>query len=178
MPSTPAETISYSYGVNGRTASVTDNRGMTTLSYWPGTDEVQTVSDPVTGSITYTYLLNGARHTMAMTPPGTNPPTSTWTYNYLSGYNYACTEARDDASSVAPMLASIMDDQGRVVEYHMDILGTLHEVVSNQTYQGTTRVSYTDTVYKLGVSPTDPSQSHRRLVLSSFARKCTNRFRP
>ena len=48
--STPAETISYVYDGNGRTHSVQDNRGTTIIAYQDGTDLVQSVTDPVTGT--------------------------------------------------------------------------------------------------------------------------------
>ena len=72
---TPAETVSYSYGANGRTESVTDNRGTTSLVYETGNDRVSRITDSVTGQMSYTYLPDGER--AAMTLPGGGTWTST-----------------------------------------------------------------------------------------------------
>jgi YD repeat-containing protein len=41
----PAETVTYVYGNNSRTESVTDNRGTTALAYENGNDRVASVTD-------------------------------------------------------------------------------------------------------------------------------------
>jgi YD repeat-containing protein len=51
-----AQTFSYVYGANGRTSSVTDNRGTTSIAYEAGSDRVHSVTDPVTGTISYTLI--------------------------------------------------------------------------------------------------------------------------
>jgi hypothetical protein len=53
------------------------NRGTTEITYESGNDRVASVEDPVTGTVSYTYLLNGARATMSL------PGGGTWTYSYL-----------------------------------------------------------------------------------------------
>src|SRR5438270_7945600 len=57
----PGETVTYGYGGNGRTESVTDNRGQTLIAYEAGNDRVSNVTDPVTGQVGYTYRLTGER---------------------------------------------------------------------------------------------------------------------
>jgi hypothetical protein len=41
--------------------SVTDNRGTTTLAYETASDRVSSVTDPVTGAVSYTYFLGTER---------------------------------------------------------------------------------------------------------------------
>jgi RHS repeat-associated protein len=171
---TPAETVTYSYGANGRTASVTDNRGTTSISYEAGSDRVSSVTDPVTGTVSYTYDTFGDR--LSMTLPGGG----TWTYSFSSGSNLTLTEMlpKDDPNSLAPLLRSITDDQGRRVEFHYSLGGSLagttgdanswlsgrwNQVCSNLTYSGSNLVSYQESDYTYEVdsqsgypgSPTD-----------------------
>ena len=70
------ELISYGYDPNGRTSSVTDNRGTTSMGYEAGDDRLTSVTDPVTGTTSYQYRLSGARTSMAL------PGGGTWTYGY------------------------------------------------------------------------------------------------
>lgn len=71
----PDETIEYTYGANGRTETVTDDRGTTEITYETGNDRVASVEDPVTGTVGYTYRLTGERATMTLPNNG-----GTWTY--------------------------------------------------------------------------------------------------
>ena len=73
----PSETVSYTYGANGRTESVTDNRGTTTLAYEANRDAVTSVTDPVTGATSYTNGPFGERTTMTL------PGGGTWHCEYL-----------------------------------------------------------------------------------------------
>ena len=118
-----ADTIAYSYDGNGRTHSVTDNRGtstpyVTTMAYETGCDRVHSVTDSVTGTTSYTYDLLGDRLTMSL------PGGSTWTYTYLTvlpGYRSAplnCTCLPDqNPDHMTAILSQINDDQGRVIYY-------------------------------------------------------------
>lgn len=45
---------------------VTDNRGTTTLAYQAGNDRVASVTDPVTGAVSYTHGLAGERLTLSL----------------------------------------------------------------------------------------------------------------
>ena len=117
----PAETITYIYDTNGRTHSVQDNRGTTTMAYEAACDRVHSVTDPVTGTTAYTYNLFGSR--LSVTLPGGG----TWTYNYLTTQPTGNGQSAQDEYPVTPddnpehmaqHLASITDDQGRRVEYN------------------------------------------------------------
>lgn len=139
----PDETVSYDYGANGRTESVTDDRGTTTLAYESGNDRVASVTDPVTGAMSYTYLPSGARETVTL------PGGGTWAYDYVAqDPNWdESTLSQADPNSITPMLASITDDNGRIVEYSFDLLGTLLRARTNQTYSSGQLVSYQQTDY-------------------------------
>ncbi len=126
----PAETISYVYDGNGRTHSVQDNRGITTMAYEAGCDRVRSVTDPITGTASYTYDLLGDR--LSMTLPGGG----TWTYKYLTlspqnssnpnGYDNHVSMPDDNPDHITPILSSIQDDQGRVVNYTINAAGQLY----------------------------------------------------
>ena len=148
----PAETITYTYDTNGRTLTVHDNRGTTTMTYENGNDFVHSVTDPVTGTTTYTYRLSGERKTMTL------PGGGTWTYTYNADLRAAglpslsCNEAlpKDDPNSIANTLAMITDDQGRQVKFQYDYVGRLLATASDQVYttQGSA-VSEVLTTYNL-----------------------------
>ena len=142
--STSAETISYSYGANGRTESVTDNRGTTSLAYETRNDRVASVTDPVTGAVSYTYGLAGERLTMSL------PGGDTWTYGYgpnPGNSSSLCLLPKDDPNSIGQMLSRITDDQGRAVDYWLDESGRPYLVRSNQSFSGTNLVTYQATAY-------------------------------
>ena len=138
-----SEVVSYAYDLNGRTSSVTDNRGTTTMGYEGGDDRLISVTDPVTGTTSYTYRLSGARTSMTL------PGGGAWTYSYTSPYcAVPYMETKDDPNSVSQTLISITDDQGRRAEYHFDITGHLHESMTNQTFnQGGQQVGAVQSVY-------------------------------
>lgn len=117
----PGETVSYVYGANGRTESVTDGRGTTTPAYETGSDRVASVTDPVTGQTGYTYGLAGERLTISL------PGGGTWTYEL--GWNML---PKDDPNSVGKMVWKLTDDGGRIVEYSQNVSGVLREVRNNQ----------------------------------------------
>ncbi|MCC6443835.1 MAG: RHS repeat protein, partial [Armatimonadetes bacterium] len=73
----PGETVSYGYNADGSAASVTDNRGTTGFTYQYG--RVTDATDPVTGTIHYTYDPIGNR-TSVQAPNG-ETTTYTWDYN-------------------------------------------------------------------------------------------------
>lgn len=145
--STVAETISYAYDGNGRTHSVSDNRGMTVIAYENGNDRVSSVTDPVTGTISYTYTSLGERHSMTL------PGGGTWTYTYKSDasstFNWPYTMPKDDPSDVSELLTKITDDQGRIVETGFDFSGDLYNVRSDEVYNNSgTLVSSLQTTYQ------------------------------
>jgi RHS repeat-associated protein len=146
----PGETVSYTYGANGRTESVTDNRGTTTLAYETGNDRVASVTDPVTGTVSYTYALEG--HRLTTTLPGGG----TWTYSYREpeGQTWCVLPDPGSLDTIRPMLKKITDDQGREVKVSLDTTGRLHEVLSNITYSGASPVSYQHTLYSLDTPTT------------------------
>ena len=133
----PAETITYVYEANGRTYSVQDNRGTTTMAYEAGCDRVHSVTDPVTGTTSYTYRAGGERASVTLAGGGT------WSYQYAGGYVLP----GPDPSKLALALTGIVDDQGRRVSVGMSENG-LSYVLTNQVYnQGGSRVSYQETDY-------------------------------
>lgn len=142
--SAPAETITYNYGDvsgqpggNGRTVSVTDGRGTTTMAYEAGCDRVHSVTDPVTGTTSYTYRAGGERASVSL------PGGGTWTYEY---YLHYLLPAPDPAKMTLPLTA-IVDDQGRRVTVAMSENGLAY-VQTNQVYdQSGNRVSWLETDY-------------------------------
>lgn len=108
---TPGETISYDYGDNGQLNSVTDGRGTTTMQYETGCDRVKSVTDPVDGTIYYTYTPSGSIATKTICG-------GVWEYTYKT--NIDSTEPRaqltqDDPNSYAEIPDTITDDEGRVI---------------------------------------------------------------
>jgi RHS repeat-associated protein len=136
----PGETVTYGYGANGRTESVTDGRGTTTIAYETGNDRVASVSDPVTGAVSYTYGPGGERLTATL------PGGGTWTYTYATSTPGLL--PKDDPNSLSKRLTKITDDQGRILEYWTDQYGLLHEARVNQTFTGGSLTSYQKTTYK------------------------------
>lgn len=140
----PGENISYGYGANGRTESVTDNRGTTSIAYEAGCDRVSSVTDPVTGTISYTYLPTGERATMTL------PGGGTWTYSYVADpYSGGLMLGKEnDLNTVSRRLSRITDDQGRAVDYYMNGFGMPLYVKSNQVFgSGNVLQSYCRTDY-------------------------------
>lgn len=76
FPAPYPETTVYGYGANGRLESVTDNRGTTSLAYESGCDRVSSVTDPITGTISYTYTRRGSINTRTL------PDGRVWRYTY------------------------------------------------------------------------------------------------
>jgi RHS repeat-associated protein len=132
-----AETISYTYEADGRTQTVTDNRGTTSITY---EDEhyndytnyggrVYSVTDPITGTISYSYLLTGEKNTETL------PSGRVWSYYYEgepnppgefngqmgSGCYYML--PKDDPNSLVRWLLCITDNQGRTVNIVHDAIG-------------------------------------------------------
>lgn len=124
-------------------ATVADNRGTTTLAYESANDRVSSVTDPVTGAVGYTYGLAGQRVTMSL------PGGGTWTYSYGTSQNSTLAKGilpKDDPNSISPPLSKIVDDQGRIVEYKLDLAGRLHESKYNEVFNGGGQlVNYCDT---------------------------------
>lgn len=150
---TPSETVTYAYGLNGRLDSVTDNRGTTYIGYVTGCDRVASVDDPITRVISYTYTPMGSVATKTL------PGGGIWHYNYGTTGNFCL--PKDDPNSVAEKLVSIVDDQGRLVEFDMDQTGYLRSVKFNQTFQNGNLVSYCLTEYMLDGSPNStPNSRH------------------
>jgi uncharacterized protein RhaS with RHS repeats len=143
----PSETITYTYEGNGRTKAVTDNRGTTTLNYENGCDRVASVTDPVTGTVSYTYLPSGERATVTL------PDLTTTTYNYHATNIML---PKDDPNAVSRLLVNITDNDGRKVDLHYkdsfagtNTLGVVDYVRWNQVYSGSTLVSYCQATYTL-----------------------------
>lgn len=149
--SVAGETIAYGYGANGRTESVTDNRGTTLMTYENGSDRVKSVTDPVTGTISYTYLATGERKTV------TTPAGDTTTYDYAEEPNPPPgTEGfifdAENPNSVTHNMSRITDAQGRRVdliwlsqETNCNAVGRLHGFRFNQTFDNNSNlVSYTE----------------------------------
>ncbi len=121
---TPAETVSYVYGANGRTESVTDGRGTTGMAYEPQADRVAGVTDPVTGTTSYTYGVSGERASLTL------PGGGTLLYEYKpSVVQYP--GSGQEADKVSRVLSKITDDQGRVVLVTTDGFGRLLRVRHN-----------------------------------------------
>ena len=137
---TAAETVSYSYGGNGRTESISDNRGTTSLSYESSCDRVHSTADPVTGTTTYAYGLAGERLSMDL------PGGGRWTYGYDRSPVIGCL-SKDDPNSLSHNLATLTDDQGRRVDVYLDQSGRCWETLTNEAFSGTNLVSYTDMLY-------------------------------
>jgi RHS repeat-associated protein len=156
---TPSETVTYGYGANGRTETVSDNRGMTTLAYEPGCDRVRSVTDPVTGTLSYTYMPSGERKTMTLPGGG-----GTVTYHYgdpafppeegLYSMNSAeLIWPKDDPNSIGLALTGITDDgaQGRRVDVMLGRDGRLLHTWFNQAFDGSgNRTRYCQSSYNYG----------------------------
>ena len=168
-PSTPAETLAYGYDGGGRTFTVADNRGTTTIAYENGSDRVHSVTDPVTGTIAYTYGLSGER--TSMTLPGGNA----WTYAFTwqdpqNGYSRGCF-AKDDPDSITLGLTSITDDQGRRADYYADKMGALLWAKTNQvftTQNPPSLVSYCETDYTYDRTATNQSHGWLKTIANTF----------
>ncbi len=124
---TPSETVVCTYGANGRLESTTDARGTTTLQYedqlYPSLtdlgDRVAAVTDPITGTISYTYTGRGAVATKTL------PDLTTLHYSYSDdGDPYGPTMGymevldKDDPNTFHDTLYQITDDSGRVLCWH------------------------------------------------------------
>ncbi len=157
--STPAETISYIYDGNGRTHSVQDNRGTTTIAYQNGTDLVQSVTDPMTGTTGYTYGSWGERLTMTL------PGGGTWTYVYATmSYNDPSHDGSipsgegnvfysfpdpSNIDSIHRTCNKIVDDQGRQVTFGYTDAGVLIAANSDQVFDSSGyRVGCFQSVYE------------------------------
>jgi len=152
----PAETITYAYDSGGRSTGITDNRGTTTIAYEPGTSRVSSVTDPVTGIVSYSYLLSGERVSLAVAGG------RTWTYTYMpsngSSDKYNCVVPEGQPDKITLPLQSISDDQGRGVNYYVTNAGRMIEVDSDQTYnQSATLVSSVNTTITMGGYSTVPN---------------------
>jgi len=169
------ETITYTYDTAGRTGTVSDNRGTTTLAYETGSDRISSATDPVTGTISYKYGLTGVRTSVTL------PDGRQWNYYYKAAYPTYNPEGtlnpytnssdpadsisdeaftnlsvmpKDDLNSVAPALSKITDSQGRSVYYNIFMNGQIQEATTNVTYNsGGGIVSYCTTQYAVDTAP-------------------------
>ena len=157
---TVEETVSYSYGINGRLQSTTDNRGTTSLSYVSGKDMVASVTDPVTGTISYTYDDYGNVATKTL------PGGGQWTYSY-DQYNPCA--PKDDLNSVGRRLASIQDDAQHTVTYSTNIWGNVRYVQSNWGTGANSHTLRTDYSYE-----TDPTDSYTMFRLGCITTTLKN----
>lgn len=73
------ENIDYSYRDDGSMASVTDGRGTTSIDYEKQSSRVSSVTDPVTGTMSYEYNPRGS------VTKKTLPDGGEWTYDYRVG---------------------------------------------------------------------------------------------
>ncbi|MGV3719790.1 MAG: RHS repeat domain-containing protein [Actinomycetota bacterium] len=147
----PGETVSYTYGSNGRTESVTDGRGTTSMSYETGNDRVASVADPVTGTISYTYLTTGERASVTL------PGGGTWTYTYAEDWSMLPEPSPD---KISRLLLKIEDDNGRDVQYVLDSTGRMHEAINNITYVNGSPVSHMKTEFTFDSVYVMPAYSH------------------
>ncbi|HLI47729.1 MAG TPA: hypothetical protein VKV18_03425, partial [Chthonomonas sp.] len=104
------------------------------------------MSDPVDGTISYTYGLVGQRLSMSLPNGG-----GTWQYSYTAsnGYTYEALP-KDDPNSQCLLLWQVTDDQGRLVTYNFDELGKVWVAITNQVFttgSNPTLVSYMETDY-------------------------------
>ena len=154
------------YEYNGRTLTVTDNRGTTTTAYEDGNDRVHSVTEPVTGTISYTYGVGRERATMSLPGGGTWHYTYWWSQVDLDGFHYPSSycgthlcypvDASDDPDKLTPLLQSMTDDQGREVDFSIDILGAVESVTFNKAYaQWGNMASYCNTFMQMDEVPTD-----------------------
>lgn len=150
-----AETISYTYGANGRTSTVTDGRGTTTIAYEAGCDRVASVTDPVTGTTGYTYTPIGTRK--AINLPGGGTVTYTFVSKYANETGFMTAPwvlTSDNPDQVGERVLSIIDDQNRKVDVAMDHTGLLYATYFNQVYNGSgTLVSYCKSAYTYDRTP-------------------------
>ncbi len=166
--STPAETVTYAYGSNGRMESVTDNRGTTTLSYEAACDRLHSITDPVTGAVSYTYGPLGERQTMSL------PGGGTWHYDYATDTTNGLKITilpKFDPNAEALMPTRVTDDQGRRVDYALDQSGGMSVVVFNQTFDGSgTLTQYCETDYAMDMpaSSTSPYYGLSHLQLTAL----------
>jgi RHS repeat-associated protein len=129
------EVVDYHYDGNGRTNSVHDGRGTTVFTYEAGSNRVTSVTDPVTGTLSYTYLLNGERNTMTL------PGGGVWTYAYAAG-NQGMGAGntlipKDDPNSVCMALAGITDDQGSLIQFWLETNGRPDRTWTNEAWTTT-----------------------------------------
>jgi len=127
---TPSETITYTYDANGRTATVSDNRGTTSMAYEAGCDRVHSVTDPVTGTLSYSYTITGEKATETL------PGGGTWTNYYSESGHEVTLLPKDDPASTMLALSYTTDDQGRRCDYTMDGRGAIATLQYNETYNG------------------------------------------
>lgn len=138
----PAETITYTYDANGRTSTVTDNRGTTAMTYEAGCDRVASVTDPVTGTTSYTYGMEGERLTMTL------PGGGMWTYG-----GYMPAQDTTDPAKAQAVPTQVTDDQGRQTLYSYSDTGQLLAVTSDQVFNSSGGlVSHLDTNLGYGAS--------------------------
>jgi YD repeat-containing protein len=128
----PSESLSYIYDANGRSHSVTDNRGTTTLAYESNSDRLSSSTDPVTGAISYTYNVFGQKLTMGL------PGGGTWQYSYNTDNNNYQYFPQDKPDNVGLMPTRVTDDQGRPVDYTLGTMGNnpLVEIHTDQALDG------------------------------------------
>jgi len=118
-----AETIAYSYDADGRMLLVTDHRGSTSITYEPGCDRIHSVTDPETGTLTYTYTLTGERQTVSI------GSSRTITFGYRLAFDQYSMPS-DKPDDVGLTLDSVSDTQGRTVYFAIDAINRIHQVVA------------------------------------------------
>src|SRR5437764_576358 len=97
----------------------------------------------------YTYNVAGQRLTMSL------PGGGTWSYTYSGP-----TLPKDDPNTAANGLATITDDQNRVVNYYLDTQAQPREVWSDQSFSGGNLASYLRCAYTMDTNG-DGSRTHR-----------------
>jgi YD repeat-containing protein len=88
---------------------------------------VHSVTDPVTGAISYTYDPMGNRTSMTL------PGGGSWTYQY-STYTEMNAISKDDPNTVYRLVAQAIDDQGRIVRFRYNTLGMPNGAFYNQAF--------------------------------------------
>lgn len=151
FPAPYAETVSYSYGGNGRLDSVSVDRGggntlSTGMEYEDGCDRVSSVTETATGPQTYTHSTSYTYNLFGALKTKTLPGSGTWTYEY-GGTQNPFLLMSDDLNNWQMRLSSITDNEGRRVDYHYNQNGALSYVDFAQTLDDGEPVSYCRTDY-------------------------------
>ncbi len=169
--SVPAETVAYTYqGLNGaaeapgnpgngRVLSVADSHGTTTMGYESGCDRVSSVTDSITGPVSYTYAPHGEVKSKTL------PDSDGWQYFYDEEQNVPAGQdvgnwIKDQPDNYRDRVSAIKDEQGNTLcEYtytggelssnyvNPGDMGRPGDEIYNEEYADGSLVSYCKTSY-------------------------------